>query len=293
MQKYFIKIMTIYCNFSLEIDAEYFNTLKSSRAVLDNALAIEEKYAILINNYIEIEKQVVNEIIGHMATSSIECQDDFNIHLALNVKLVNLLTSGRLYQDQAPRHIRSCLPGLSDALKKANNLFSHEYDHNFHFRFMCALRNYVQHNGIPVHKGSRKTRWKNDHLEYSLSLSASRSEIIHDNTFKTLILEEMPDEVDLRSASRSYIESMSNVHENLRKMINESVNNSRLNIEKARDDFKEKYPDKDIDFLAACEYQDEHLTEKVSLFLDWDDIRKKLIARNKPLKNLSKSYIVS
>jgi hypothetical protein len=86
---------------------------------------------------------------------------------------------------------------------------------------------------------------------------------------------------------------MSNVHENLRKMINESVNNSRLNIEKARDDFKEKYPDKDIDFLTACKYQDEHLTEKVSLFLDWDDIRKKLIARNKPLKNLSKSYIVS
>ena len=295
MQKYYIEIMAMKCNFSLEIDEERFSILKFSKDVLTHALAIEEKYEILISNYIELEKQVTNEIIAHMAMRSIECQDDFKTLISLNIKMVNLLTSTRLYTDQLLSHISFCLSDRPEIKEKIKGLFSTEYDSNFEYRFMEALRNYVQHKGLAVHNGSHKKGWKNNYsrLEYSLYFSAKKSELALDKNFKKSILDEMPDEVDLHSASRSYVESMSRVHEQTRHMINEVVEKSRLAIEIAREDFKKAYPDKNMYFLSACAYKNEHRIDEIPLPLEWDDIRRKLIMRNKGLARLGKSCLFS
>ncbi len=293
MQKYSIKIMALNCSFAIDINEECFHDLKRSKVILDQALAIEEKYEIIINNYIELEQQVTNEAIKNMTTSHFEPDDIFNTILALNVKLVNLLSSCYLYYCQVPRSVRECLCE-PDAPKVVNGLFSHEYDNNLNYRFMYELRNHLQHNGLAVHCGNIHKKWKGNYdiLEYSFSFFAEKSECLLNEKFKKKILNELPDKIDLHSASRSYIESISNVHEQIRNMIQEVVK-SRVTIETAMDNFKEKYPDKNLYFLSACSYDDKDLVQEISLSLDWDDIRKKLLMRNKRLGSLGKSRLIS
>lgn len=286
--------MAMKCNFAIDINEERFSELKCSKMILDQALAIEEKYEIVRSNYVELERRMTDEIVTNM-TISIESKDIFDTIIALNVKLINLLTSCRLYQDQVPQIVRKCLPETSEPLEKTKKLFSDEYDNNFDFSFMCALRNHVQHNGLAVHGGSSRTEWKDDGswLEYSLCFYAEKSKLYSDKTFKKSILNKMPDKVDLLLSSRSCLESISKIHGQIRDMINEVVSKSRLSVETARNDFKKEYPDKKLYVLSACSYDNEQLVEEVPLSLEWDDIRKKLLMRNKRLGSLSKSRLIS
>jgi hypothetical protein len=47
----------------IEITEENYLALQDARKVLANALAIEEKYEILICNYLEFEKQILNDTV--------------------------------------------------------------------------------------------------------------------------------------------------------------------------------------------------------------------------------------
>ena len=93
----------------LEIDKECFDFLKQARHTLLEAFALEEKYEILISNYLKLEKQVVCQAIEAQVRTQSEYSEYFEFRMAFNVALVNLLTSARLYVDQSPRHVRDCL----------------------------------------------------------------------------------------------------------------------------------------------------------------------------------------
>ena len=190
----------------IEITEENFLALQGAREVLTNALAIEENYEILICNYLELEKQILNDTANYMVRDHVEYSDVFDVRLALNVRLVNFLTSARLYIDQLSRHVRGCLPELTDEIVKAG--FSKEYDENPEYRFMEALRNHVQHRGLPIHWISHGARWteigENGLLEYSMELSSQRSFLEEDKKFNKTVLQELDDEIDLKMNARCY-----------------------------------------------------------------------------------------
>ncbi len=279
----------------LEIDHVRFEKLKSSRAILSHALAIEEKYEILISNYLELEREATNASVSEMVRNHIEYSDFFDIRLALNIRLVNLLTAVRLYADQLASHIYACVPGNENTKDDTKKFFSSEYDSSFEYRFMEALRNYVQHRGIPVHRISTGAKWTdlNDGLlEYSLYFGTQKKELLIDDGFKKQVLNEMPDEVNLRSASRSYVESISRIHRQARELIDENVVSSRKVLEDAIHDYRQIYKKEPLG-LYAYEYDDEQKLSEVLILLKWDDVRISLVKRNSELVNLGKRYVTS
>jgi len=157
--KYFLKINSINQNSELSIDQERFKQLQTSRSVLLHALAIEEKYEIIISNFLELEREAVNISISNIYRSHVECKNFFGIRLNLNIRLINLLTSARLYRDQLLSHICACIPDKVSTKEEVKTLFSTEYGSSFEYRFMEALRNYVQHEGLPVHFLSMNSEW--------------------------------------------------------------------------------------------------------------------------------------
>ncbi len=157
--KHFLKVGALGQFPELEIERARFKILKASRPILTHALAIEEKYSIIITNFLELEREATNASISAMVQSPIEYKDFFDVRLALNTCLVNLLTSVRLYVDQLSSHISACLPDDNEAKSNTKSLFSAEYDSRFEYRFMEALRNYVQHSGIPVHRVDTGSKW--------------------------------------------------------------------------------------------------------------------------------------
>src|SRR4029453_12971123 len=86
-------------------EADYV-AYKASRNALLNGFAIEEKYEILISNYLECENEIlVAASAASMVRNHIGYSDFFGFRLGLNLRLVNLLTSVRLYIDQVGQHV--------------------------------------------------------------------------------------------------------------------------------------------------------------------------------------------
>lgn len=296
--KYFLKINSINQNSELSIDQERFKQLQTSRSVLLHALAIEETYEIIISNFLELEREAVNISISNIYRSHVECKNFFGIRLNLNIRLINLLTSARLYRDQLLSHICACIPdkvSTKDEVKKeVATLFSTEYNSSFEYRFMEALRNYVQHEGLPVHFLSMNSKWTgldDGLLEYSLSFSTQKK-LLLDSSFKKLVLEEMPDKVNLSLATRIYIEAISHIHNQAREKIKETVNESRCYLDQAIDDYRAIYKGEPIG-LCAYEYKGEEKTDEVLVLTEWDDIRQELVEKNGELVNLRKRYVSS
>lgn len=76
----------------VEISAEEYSLLGAARGVLSSALAIEEKYEILIANSLALETHLLNVAATNAVRNTLTYSELFEIRSALNVHVVNLLT---------------------------------------------------------------------------------------------------------------------------------------------------------------------------------------------------------
>lgn len=277
----------------IEISKEDFFAYKEAQEILSNCLWIEEKYEILISNYLDLEKEILGLTTSRMIRDDQDYSGFFDIRLMLNIRLVNLLTSARLYVDQIFGHVKKCVPYHKDTKNIVKSLLANEYDTNLDYRFMESLRNYVQHQGLAVHWTSMQSRWtslgKDRLLEYSLEFAVEKELLDMEDGFKKAVLKEIPNQVDLKIAIRRYIESLSKVHVCIRQLIDESVTQARQRIVDAHNQYKTIYRNNFIS-LGAYQIGDEKIIDKVMLMLEWDNIRVELQKRNVELVNLHKRY---
>ncbi len=297
MSNEYIFIIRAFGQFSeLEIDQERFEQLKTSRQILFHAFAIEEKYEIIIRNFLELEREATNVSISEMVRNHIEYKDFFDVRLALNIRLVNLLTAVRLYTDQLSSHICSRMQSDENAKTDIKELFSKEYKACFEYRFIEALRNHVQHRGLPVHLVSTKLKWTDlddGLLEYSLCFSTQKKHLLLDDGFKNQVLNEMPDAVNLRVATRIYIEAISRIHKQVRDKIEKNVDSARHVLDKAISDYTVICTEKPTCPLQAYKHQGKEKIDEFPILTKWDDVRRELVKRNKELVNLRKRYVSS
>lgn len=280
----------------VEISAHEFATLKAARSVLSNAFAIEEKYEIVISNFLDLEKQLLEVAATNVVRNTRSYAEFFETRSVLNIRLVNLLTATRLYLDQLPQHIGDCVPQKSEAGDLVKVRCSDEYDNHFEYRFMEALRNHVQHRGIPIHFVQQNARWTSfeddRQMEFSVHIAAQRSYLEEDEKFKKSILGEVSKDIDLIAASRRYIECISAINEFVRELIADSVISARTVIEAAHQSYAQVFSESLIG-ISAMEVNKGQMVSSVPLLLDWDDVRIQLQKRNRQLINLAKRYVTS
>lgn len=277
----------------IDISADEYTRLERARAVLANAFSIEEKYEILVSNFLELEKQLLHLAVTNAVRDTLSYSEFFETRSVLNICLVNLLTAARLYLDQLPQDISECIPENIAAVRLVKNRCSKEYDECLEYRFMEALRNHVQHRGIPIHSISQGAHWtsfKEDGLmEYSVDILAQKRYLAEDRQFKKKILAELPDEVDLKAACRRYVEGLSAIHQFARELIAEATSAARDAIEVMHKRYAGVCSESLVG-LAAFALSDGVKRSFVPLLLEWDDVRIELQKRNAQLVNLSKRY---
>lgn len=282
----------------IEIDSDRYDALQDARNVLFGALAIEEKYDLLFSNYLELEKEALNYATESMVKGSL-WYDGFAIATqSINRRIVNLLTSTRLYIDHIPQNIKLCIEKGSEFDVKSSMSF--QYDENFSYRFMEALRNYVQHCGLAIHSVSTPTRWTSQdgdgELEFGLHVFSHREVLNESKRFKAAILEEMPQKVEIIRASRSYVSSISIVHSELRNTIKSNVAKARKTIQLTIDEYKAINEGCAIG-LKALKYENagcpKNIVDDFPILLEWDDSRIKLESTNCEIKNLEKRFVSS
>ena len=300
MMKYTIRVWAFGSYPEVKITQAEFDRIKHAKNCLSGALAIEEKYELLLSNYLDLEKECLSITSDYMVRNTKDYEDFFNIRLLFNRRIVNLLTSTKLYIDQIQQHVKVCIPLDTKVGNRIKLLFSTEYDNYFEYRFMDALRNYVQHRGLAVHSTTfegKNINYEEDwEQEYKTSIFTHKLEVESDKTFKKQVTNEMPDKVELIYASRVYIESISKIHCEIRDIIAKSVEKSRDVILQVITDYEEINEGKSIGLNVICSIPKEpidEIIEKFPLVLDWDDIRLNLVKTNSRLINLRKRYVSS
>lgn len=161
---------------------------------------------------------------------------------------------------------------------------------------MEALRNHVQHVGLAVHGVEYGSRWlpkgTTERLQFTVSPYALRSSLEADKGFKPKVLSECPEKVFVIAAARAYVEALSTMHHEVRKLADPLAGSARAVVQQAIDRHEEAAKER-IPGLSALAVEEGKTREEVRLFLDWDDVRQKLVAKNRPLKALSRSYATS
>jgi hypothetical protein len=280
----------------VEISACEFADLKAARSVLSNAFAIEEKYEIVISNFLDLEKQLLDVAATNAVRNTLTYGEFFETTSVLNIRLVNLLTATRLYLDQLPQHIGDCVPSNPDAAEVVRVRCSKEYNGYFEYRFMEALRNHVQHRGTPIHFVRQDGHWtsfdEDGLMEFSVHITAQRSFLEEDGKFKRAVLAEVSEDVDLVAASRKYVESISAINELVRELVANSVASARTTIENAHSRYSQDFAGNLIG-LSALAIDAGGVISSIPLLLEWDDVRVQLQKRNRQLVNLAKKYVTS
>lgn len=292
--KYFLTKKVIGQVPRVEIDKNFYNDLVSARSVLTNAFEIEEKYEVLIQNYIDFEKQLLDIALSSMVRTPVEYYDFFLARTSVNVRLLNLLTTARLYLDSVHRRAGECCGGKKKAKERINGFRQEQFENNPEYRFMESLRNYVQHYNLPVdwiQLNNKRTSMDEDwQIEFSTEVATLKSNLEEDNDFKKKVLDELDERVDLKIAVKSYVESLSAVHNSVREYISDSVLQARSAVESALKIYGEVYDGRLVGLYAGRWKVDEML-DGIALTLEWDDIRLKLIQRNQQAVNLKKRYV--
>lgn len=209
----------------VSVTEEEFVNIRDAQKSLVVLVSIEEKFNLLLENFVEFE---VGLLAGALHHQVFQDPDRLTVDLqATNRRLVNLMTTGRLYLDQILHDLKATHPYSGDRSELVRSRIREEKQSNFDFRAIEAIRNFVQHRGMPVDVIRHGSRWH----EYSEDERVCRHNLApllrirrleDDPKFSNSIAVELRsrgEEVDLRPLVRAYISSVGRIHEFVREQL--------------------------------------------------------------------------
>lgn len=295
---YFLAIHALGMHHRLEIDQARFEEIQTAWASLRHMVNLEEGWDAVIQNYLELEKGLLDTAARHMIVSMYDYHNFQDIRLAFAVKLSNLLSTCRAYLDHTPRHLNGLKPqqGETEAFRLATN---REYDGRSGYQIMEALRNYSQHGGLPLHGASYDARRKEGDqagmLQFAVATHVMVDRLREDKAFKQAVLKDVTEEkLAAEPLIRDYIEGLSCIHMELRKLLQERVARWMKTIRDATEDYLEGSPESSTLGLSAIQLgkRNEWL-QTVPLVEDMLERVEILQKRNRSLQRLTSSFVSS
>ena len=203
--------------------------------------------------------------------------------------------TARLYLDHTRHHlgkIESAVPGVKNSIEAA---MSTQYGECLGYRFMEALRNYVQHRGYPIHGvayGASRTDYG---TVYVVTPYIEWARLEEDGKFKATVLSELKslgEKIDIRPFVREYMERLWNVHQMIRDRLQPVLNQSDSLMRDTIERYRNEPPVYDsIIGLAAVTRDGDIYGGAIPLFEDLLDYRKSFEKKTRSLTNLAKRYV--
>ncbi|WP_312514960.1 hypothetical protein [Massilia sp.] len=296
MSEYFLKRSALSWPFKLTITPEQFEELNCAVQLQLEALYIEQKYDFVVENYLEFEETILQCGLKYMILDN---QDrlSINVETALfNRRIMNFLTAYKTYDDTYRQHINRMFNRDRDVLRAAKKPFSEEYDSRVGYWMVPKIRNFVQHQGFPMHGSAYGSRWcKNfegkDRNRYTVDLHIDPIEL-SEGKFNLDIrdrLAKMIPKLDLKFLIRDFMEGFSTAHHKNRELVN------------GRLEWALEYVQSAIDSFLSVSAYESHLGlvafapdgRRVSVATYANDQRLYLVRKNRKLTRLSDRYISS
>lgn len=230
------------------IDADRYAALNAALTTVDSAREIEELFQIFAHSFLRFEKDLLNVIfeyaytgVGRSGDQEKFCSDVRN---RFNVNIITLLTSFQSYVDQSDRILKytSNLPTARKFNKKAG---SDAFKTYFSYRVCAQLRNYAQHQALPL--GGFSIGWNNDFVRddagiimrkhsscYGVSPWLDVAKFKSSSQVKARLKVELEslgyERIDMKWLVRSFAGAMYRRHERLREFLKPEIEAASKNI---------------------------------------------------------------
>ena len=275
-----------------------FDGIADAKGALLLCLAIEERFDLVVENFLEFEMALLESTLRDSVTTT-EHQQAHAHRSLLNRRLGNLLSSARTYIDEAKAHVHRLVPSEFDAVKAA---FAREYDQRLGYRAMEALRNYVQHRGSPIAQVSYRAhfvqRSDSDCVAHTMEPRIRPSDFAQDGKFKAAVRRELQaigEEVDLKPLEREYVEGLWAVHKEIRGWIAPLIGQWEGTMRDAQRRYEEasNQGEGTVGLVAARRQADGSLSNQVAIVTDFNEHRRFLERKNYNLDHLADRYVSS
>lgn len=283
----------------LDISRDEYESTKVAKHNLVEVLNVEEKLDLILENYVEFERELLEGSLNNMVFSDRDWSSSIQeIHLTSR-RLINLLTTCRLYADQVPQNISSIYGNDTSALAVKEEM-SRQYDQSLGYRVLTALRNYVQHRSLPIrrvaHTLSREETGSGARIKHTVTPSLNVSRLKEDGKFKPSVLRELEvlgDWVDVKPLVREYIASIGCVHLFVRELLAEDVAAWENTVSQILERYRSA-SESEVLSVAVVERDDlERIIESVQIFGDIIERRQWLARKNQNLTHFNSQIITS
>ncbi|MGI8959696.1 MAG: hypothetical protein ACR2IV_08055 [Bryobacteraceae bacterium] len=282
----------------LDISAHDFERVKKANRDLFVLLGIEQKFEMMIDNYLEYEQSLLSLTLGHMVAHDLSWAPFQDAVFLVNRRLANLLTVSRLYNDQVRNDISTIYGECAKTTAKLREAFSVQYDRLFGYRVMEAIRNSLQHKLLPIKRLEYTAGWEDSGntqmLHYRTTAKVNMEDLRADKHFKRSVLRQLEDcgkdAPDITPFVRQYVEGLSCVQSEIRAVTNRDVNIWKTAVEEMIRRYSAVCGE-DVKIAVMYRLDDEERTdEEITLFLEGIDHLE--FWRRKPLPTyLSQAYL--
>lgn len=298
--KYEVKRRTIGSKNSITISREDFERIREAREGISEILAIEEKFNIVLENYADFERILLNGSLNRMLFASHEWSDSMNELHTINRILVNLLSTCRVYIDQVPQNLGDVFKGdasRADILKKQ---MAAEYNDHLGYRVLEAMRNYSQHRALPLQMISHGIKTiiekPNNLLQHYVQISVDVARLEDDKLVKRQIVDELSaigQYVDVKPFVREYLECFMRLQQTVRKLVADKISEYQVIIDGSLESYRRAFDEETI-ALGAFAIDDSGKTAEEIPIFDEPFRRLGLLAKkNHLILNLSVHFISS
>lgn len=284
---------------SMAISASDYESILMAREILSAALSIEEKYDLVLGNFLDFEREILLLTMDQLTDHSFDYSKAYKILAVLNRRVANFIYIGKNYTELIPSMASKCTLDKELIEVEVVALRKSLYDGNVEYRFAEALRGHIMHCADAVHLVSTPSKWsikdgkKGDTLTFNLDVLSLNERLRENSSFKKSVLNEFGEKIDLKKVSRKYMGCISELQVEVRKLISDSVDTSRQLIQQFTNQYAEINDGDAFGLAAYSTIAIDAGSKPVSMTLEWDDIRIKLEEKNDSISNMDKRCISS
>jgi hypothetical protein len=201
-----------------QIPADRYRELERCHQVVHGALDIEHKYALLLDNFKELELELLRYALEHALHSRGKWTHFGDERLTLDRRILNVLAASLAYTDQTCTTISEVYGRGSKEYKAFTKTIKDMRTSDVEYIFASGLRNYAQHQQMAVYiqavsfdvvrkaplqsACTIKPKIKREFLLRGRRVTAE---------FKKVVTA-MPEEIDLKPRIRGFVRSLSSLH---------------------------------------------------------------------------------
>ncbi|MDT4969546.1 MAG: hypothetical protein QOJ64_4283 [Acidobacteriota bacterium] len=287
------------CEDFIDISREQYESTRDAQQKLAKVLNIEEKFNFVVENYVEYEQELLKSSLDSMMFAVPEWSDRIAEVHKVNRRLINLLTTCRLYVESRRHDIASLLGRDNGQIESLERQIADERDSNPAYRFIEALRNYAQHRSFPVHVLGHTMRTLETNsgtfVTHTIAPRIDVAELRTDRNFDQNMLRDLENPghyIEIKPVLCRYIEWLGRIHTSIRGLLDERVTEWDSVIRTIQNSYKPISDD--LTGLAIVTVDDsESIGETIYVFDDYIKRRRNLVQKNRIVMNLSKHVITS